>query len=461
MFDLASAAAALQARLVGDNTTVAGVATDSRQMKDGELLVALRGERFDGHTFVGEALRAGVASAALVDEAGAAQISERPLIVVPDTRKALGQLASFWRAQWHGTLIGVTGSNGKTTVKEMIAAILGAHSDEDSVLATAGNLNNNIGMPMMLLRLRPRHRYAVIEMGMNHLGEIAYLTRIARPQVALINNAGTAHIGEVGSRQAIAQAKGEIFEGLGPDGIAILNADDDFVAYWRGLAGARRCIDFGLAHDAQLKGEIDELQPQVRMQVRIDGENRTTLIVPAPGRHNAMNALAAAAAAHAVGVPPPVIATGLTRYHGVKGRLQVKVGVSGATIIDDTYNANPDSVRAAIDVLSHLKGHRVLVLGDLGELGSYSVELHTLVGQAAKDAGIDRLYTLGEASAQSCAAFGAGGRHYRSLEELAEALRKELDARATVLVKGSRFMRMERLVEALGDHQSTITRDHH
>ncbi len=454
MLDLREAALALNGQLLGENARFGGVTTDSRQMNAGDLLVAIRGERFDGHQFVADALRSGAAGA-IVDVAGAADIEARPLIAVPDTRKALGQLAAHWRGQWQGVLTAVTGSNGKTSVKEMIAAILRAHAGAEAVLATTGNLNNDIGMPLMLLRLRAQHRYAVIEMGMNHLGEISYLTGLARPNLALINNAGSAHIGELGSRQAIAQAKGEIFEGLDNDGVAIINADDSFAHYWRGLLGARRVVDFSLDNKATVTAKLASLSPAVRMQVSMGQEN-AAVEVPAPGRHNAMNALAAIAAAYALQVPAEAARAGLARYQGIEGRLQSKRGVGGAVIIDDTYNANADSVKAAIEVLVQSKGERVLVLGDLGELGVFSTPLHREVGQAAKAAGLSRLYTLGEASAHASDAYGNGARHFSAIDDLVVALRSELTSNTTVLVKGSRFMRMERVVEALGEGETLI-----
>ncbi len=454
MLELRAAATALNGRLIGENAPFVGVTTDTRQMSDGDLLVAIRGERFDGHRFVADALKSGAAGA-IVDQIGVDQIASGPLIVVSDTRKALGQLAAHWRRQWHGVLIGVTGSNGKTTVKEMIAAILRAHAGAESVLATTGNLNNDIGMPLMLLRLRAQHRYAVIEMGMNHLGEISYLTGLARPQVALINNAGTAHIGEVGSRLAIAQAKGEIFEGLDGEGLAILNADDVFAPYWRDLLGAKQVVDFaldgGASTTATVTAAVNAFSPEVQMQISTR-QGKVAVRVPAPGRHNAMNALAAAAVAFALQVPGEAVRAGLANYQGIKGRLQSKHGTGGATIIDDTYNANPESVKAAIDVLAQVGGQRLLVLGDLGELGALSKDLHREVGLAARSAGVERLYTLGDASAQASDAYGSGARHFREIDELVAALRSDLTATTTVLVKGSRFMRMERVVEALSEH---------
>lgn len=448
MLDLAQAASALNGKLIGSDAPFSGVTTDSRQMQAGDLLVAIRGERFDGHRFVAEALQIGAAGA-IVDQAAADAIQAAPLIVVSDTRKALGQLAAYWRGRWQGMLIGVTGSNGKTTVKEMIAAILRAHAGADAVLATAGNLNNDIGMPLMLLRLRAQHRYAVIEMGMNHLGEISYLTGLAKPQLALINNAGTAHIGEVGSRQNIAQAKAEIFEGLDGDGIAIINNDDTFAAYWRARLGTQRVLSFALDAKADVTGRIHSLTPVVKMHIDLDSQQSIHTVIASPGRHNAMNALAAATVAWALKVPGEAIRRGLADYQGVKGRMQSKSGMHGATVIDDTYNANPDSVKAAIEVLARTGGERLLVLGDLGELGAQSAPLHREVGEAAQRAGIDRLYTFGEASEQARDAFGAKARHFQDLDALVDAVRAEMRDTSTVLVKGSRFMRMERVVDAL------------
>jgi UDP-N-acetylmuramoyl-tripeptide--D-alanyl-D-alanine ligase len=445
MLDLRTAAQALGARHTGPNVSFTGVTTDSRQIQAGELFVALRGERFDGHAFVEAALSAG-AAAAMVEEAAPAQRATAPLILVRDTRQALGRLAAFWRAQFTLPLIAVTGSNGKTTVKEMIAAVLRAAAGDDAVLATIGNLNNDIGVPLMLLRLRERHRYAVIEMGMNHPDEISYLTRLAEPGVALVTNAGVAHIGELGSREAIARAKSEIYEGLGEAGIAVINADDDFAELWRDMNRDRKVIDFGIDHPAAVSAQYELSPVGSLVSVRTPNAEYVTHL-QVPGLHNVRNALAAAAAAHALSVAPDNVAAGLASYGGTKGRLQPKTARCGASLIDDTYNANPDSVRAAISVLAAAPGKRVLVLGDMGELGEQGPALHVEVGEYARRAGIDVLLTLGELSEAATQNFGTGGRHFRELDALCSALDQLIGADTTVLVKGSRFMRMERVVE--------------
>jgi UDP-N-acetylmuramoyl-tripeptide--D-alanyl-D-alanine ligase len=445
MLDLQTAAQALGARHTGPNVTFTGVTTDSRQIKAAELFVALRGERFDGHAFVDAALNAG-AAAAMVEEAEPAQRVNAPLLLVRDTRQALGRLAAFWRAQFTLTLVAVTGSNGKTTVKEMIAAVLRAAVGDDGVLATTGNLNNDIGVPLMLLRLRDGHRYAVIEMGMNHLGEISYLTRLAGPGVAMVANAGVAHIGELGSREAIARAKSEIYEGLDEAGIALINADDDFAELWRDMNRGRKVIDFGIDQPAAVSAQYELSPAGSLVSVRTpDAEYVTRLQVP--GLHNVRNALAAAAVAYALDITPDKAAAGLASYSGTKGRLQRKTALRGAILIDDTYNANPDSVRAAIAVLAAAPGKRVLVLGDMGELGDQGPAMHAEVGEQARHADIDYLLTLGELSEAAAQNFGAGGKHFRSLDALCAALDQLIGSTTTVLVKGSRFMRMERVVE--------------
>lgn len=442
MLDLDRAARDIGAGRRGPNVSFHGVTTDSRQVAHGDLFVALRGERHDGHAFVQQALGCG-AVAAMVDDAEAAAGRDVPLILVDDTLQALGRLAAAWRRRFTLPLVAVTGSNGKTTVKEMLAAILRAHVGDDAVLATSGNLNNAIGMPLMLLRLRSHHRYAVIEMGMNHLGEIRYLTALAAPTAALVNNAGTAHIGELGSRDAIAQAKGEIYEGL-EGGIALINADDAFAGYWRGLNQARRVVDFGIEAAAQVRGSVEGdvlsvTTPRDSYRVR----------VPVPGLHNLRNALAACAAAFALDVPTPAVIHGLAAFEGAKGRLQSRSGKAGARIVDDTYNANPDSMRAAIAVLAQSAAPRVLVMGDMGELGGDAARLHQELGEAARTAGIERLFTLGELSAHAAQGFGSGARAFQDVDALCGELTPLLGPATTVLVKGSRFMRMERVVQRL------------
>lgn len=447
MFDIREAAKAIGARCPNGTAAVARVSTDSRALAPGDLFVALKGGNFDGHGFVAQAFEQG-AAAAMVAADQAALWPGKPLLAVDDTRLGLGALAAWWRRKLATPLVGVTGSNGKTTVKEMTAAILREQAGQDAVLATQGNLNNDIGVPLTLLSLRPRHAYGVIEMGMNHPGEIAYLTALAKPNAAVVNNAQAAHLAGLGSVEAVARAKGEIFAGLGPDGIAAVNADDPFAALWRELAGSRTVIAFGLDHPAEVSADykLGVLGSELKVKTPA-GEFAAVLQVP--GVHNVRNALAAAAAALALGVAPEVIGRGLSAFAGVKGRLQRKAGLHGAELIDDTYNANPGSVAAAIKVLAAMAGRRVLVLGDMGELGGDAAELHAGIGRAAKEAGIDRLLALGEHSVNAARAFGAGGQHFEYIEDLLAEAENELAPGVTLLVKGSRFMQMERVVKGL------------
>ena len=448
MLDLASAAQAILARRVGGNAEFMRVTTDSRDIRPGDLFVGIRGERFDGQQFAVQALAAG-AVAAIVSEVPRNAAASTRFLVVADTRVALGQLAAFWRARFVMPLIAITGSNGKTTVKEMLAAILRQSAGENAVLATAGNLNNDIGMPLTLLQLRAQHRYAVVEMGMNHLGEIAYLSRLARPTAALINNAGTAHIGELGSTEAIARAKGEIFEGLDTAGSAIINSDDAFADYWRGLAKPRRVVDFGLDRNAAVSAHY-ELADAGSLVTIVTPENQFVATLKVPGLHNVKNALAAATAAFALGIEAKSIAAGIAAYRGMKGRLQRKRLLSGATLIDDTYNANPESMQAAITVLAACAGRKVFVMGDMGELGDTAAAMHTAIGVFAKRSGVERLFALGDLSAAAVRGFGDGGDHFATIEDLVAAIKGVLARETTLLIKGSRFMRMERVVEALG-----------
>jgi len=451
---LHEAAQALNAAAVGADVALSAVVTDTRKLSPGCLFVALKGPRYDGHSFAARALEQG-AAAVMVN--AAAQLAISPAIVVDDTLLALGQLAAWQRARMPAKIAAITGSNGKTTVKEMLAAILAAEVGTavgaEAVLATEGNLNNDIGMPLTLLKLRPTHRYAAIEMGMNHPGELSYLTRIAQPDVALVNNALRAHLEGLGSVEAVARAKGEIYAGLQPDGIAIVNADDPHANLWRGLAGSHKVLSFGFAADAD---------------VRIASASPLTLDTPAgriaaelqvPGEHNQRNAAAAATLALALGVSPAAIASGLAGYSGTKGRLQAHACILGATLIDDTYNANPDSVLAAIQVLAARPGTRILVLGDMGELGPDAAELHREVGLKAKASGIERLLCLGEMTQNTVAAFGEGlatnsAMHFERIEELLAEIECALAPEVSVLVKGSRFMQMERVVQSFKENQT-------
>lgn len=455
MMMLSQAARALHAEMSGADVSLAGVSTDTRTIQPGDLFIALKGENFDGADFVGQALQAG-AVAALVNAGSDVGGAACPLLRVPDTRLALGELAAYWRSQFDIHLVAITGSNGKTTVKEMLAAILRqtaggdlrdrAAEAEGSVLATRGNLNNDIGMPLTLLKLRAAHRYAVIEMGMNHPNEIDYLTRIARPDVALVNNASGAHLQGLGTVEGVARAKGEIFAGLASGGTAVINADDAHAGLWRNLAGQHRVLDFALAHPAAIQGKWIPQGYGGALQVRTPaGELRVVLQVP--GEHNARNALAATAAALALDVPLDTIAGALQQFGGVAGRLQRKPARHGATLIDDTYNANPASMHAALEVLAHTGGKRIIVLGDMGELGADAAQFHREIGIAARELGIERLLALGVLSAEAVREFGAGAQHFADIETLQKILDGELDAQTTVLVKGSRFMKMERVVQ--------------
>ncbi len=446
MMCLSEAAKALGSTWVGEDVLFTAVGTDSRSVEKSQLFVALKGEKFDGHAYAAQALAQG-AAAVMVNQS--ANLSGLTALVVEDTYQALGQLAAFWRGKFSVPVIAITGSNGKTTVKEMVAAILRAEAGQcERVLATVGNLNNHIGLPLTLLKLREHHDYAVVEMGMNHRGEIRYLTQIGKPDVVVINNAGNAHLGELGSYEAIAEAKGEIIEGLADHGIAVLNADDRFFDYWKNLAQGKKMFSFGLQTGAdvcaafQLKADGSDITIKTEQ-----GDVDVSLAVP--GEHNVMNALAATAATLALDVPLSQIKVGLENFHGAKGRLQVVQGAQGARVIDDTYNANPMSMKAAIDVLRSVTGRHILVLGDMGELGSDAEQMHREIGAYAKNVGIEMLYTLGEMSAQISAAFGQGAKHFQEVGLLVEDLKKNMVENATVLVKGSRFMAMERVVKAI------------
>ena len=445
MMFLSEAAKALQAELMGTDVMFASVGTDSRHVKNSQLFVALKGENFDGHTFVNQALEQGAAAGLISDKS----LNVAPAILVDDTCEALGNLAAYWRNKFTIPLAAVTGSNGKTTVKEMLAAILREACEQpEQVLATVGNLNNHIGLPLTLLKLRKAHRYAVVEMGMNHTGEISYLSNMGKPTVALINNAGNAHIGELGSFEAIAKAKGEILEGLAENGTAIINADDVFAPLWLELAGQHKVMTFGLSKNADFSAHYKLHATSSDIELSTP-QGLSSFCLSTPGLHNVMNALAATAAALATGVTLKNVASGLANYAGVKGRLQQKAGLNGALVIDDTYNANPMSMKVAIDVLVAMPGEKILVLGDMGELGKNAAEMHAEIGAYAKASGLNSLYALGEMSVDTVAAFGNGARHYASPQALADDLSEHMKNGTNVLVKGSRFMAMERVVDAI------------
>jgi UDP-N-acetylmuramoyl-tripeptide--D-alanyl-D-alanine ligase len=421
------------------------VCSDSRQVRPGCLFVALLGERFDGHAFVADAVRNG-ASVALVEQPVDAAVAQ---VIVPNSRRALGLAAAAWRARFRLPLIAVTGSNGKTTVTQMLAGILARAFGPARRLATRGNLNNDIGLPLMLFELAAGHKAAVLELGMNHPGEIAYLAQLAQPTVALVNNAQREHQEFLGSVEATARENGAAIAALPPEGIAVFPADDPCAPIWRNLAGTRRIIDFAQAADATVTAEHELQDSGARLEIVTPaGLIRTRLAVP--GLHNVHNALAACAAALAVDVPPGAIAAGLAMFTAVDGRGVQSRTAGGAALIDDSYNANPDSVRAAIDLLAGAGRPRILVLGDMGEVGSRGADYHREVGTYAKSRAIDVLLGTGPAMRDACAAFGAGAEHFDDVEALRERAQELAQPGATLLVKGSRFMRMERVVAALG-----------
>ena len=448
MMNLQEAAQAMHGTLAGENIGFSGVSTDSRKLAAGELFVALQGENFDGHDYLATVRQAGAVAAVVArDAAGKYKAAGLPLIVVADTRLALGALAQAWRARFSLPLIAVTGSNGKTTSKDMIASILRA-AYGDAVLATQGNLNNDIGLPLTLLMLNAGHRAAVVELGMNHPGEIAYLARLAQPTVALVTNAQRAHLAGMGTLETIATEKGSVFMHLTNPGVAVINADDSWSGLWRSQGAGRTVMDFAFDRPACVHGRYVTRGLENHLFIASMGEEIEVLLA-LPGEHNARNALGAACATLAAGVSLAQVRAGLNAFTGVKGRLQRRDGRHGAMLLDDSYNANPDSVRAGIDVLAATVGRKIMVLGDMGEIGDMTGQFHDEVGGYAKSQGIDRLLTLGESSALAAHNFGAGGEHFKKVEALIAALEAELAAQTTILIKGSRFMRMERVVEAL------------
>ena len=444
MMSLSAAARALNAPLNGADAEFFCVTSDTRVLQGGDLFVALVGPNFDGHAFMSEAQAKG-AVGVMVSRALPTTL---PTITVEDTRLGLGQLAAHWRAQFSLPLIAVTGSNGKTTVKNMLAAIL---AESGAGLATQGNLNNDIGVPLTLLRLKQGDRYAVIEMGMNHPGEIEYLTQLARPTVALISNAGEAHLAGLGSVAAVARAKGEIFSGLAMDGIAVINVDDAYAGLWLQLAAPRRCLTFGMDHPADVSAECTLAITGSVIRLKTP-QGEITMRLSLLGKHNVMNALAAAGASIAAGVKLDDIKKGLEKLKAMAGRLEVKPGVKGSRILDDTYNANPSSLVAGVEVLKEAEGERVLVLGDMAELGDAAAEIHRRVGELARRLGVHRLFAVGELSKSAVAGFGDGAQHYPNQQALVDDLLSCIHRGMTILVKGSRVMRMEKVVAQITTH---------
>ena len=443
---LGEAAAAAGGRLTGPDRPYASVSTDTRTLEAGALFVALRGPNFDGADFVEAAAAAGAAGA-IVERLAPGAL---PQILVGDALQALQRLAKAWRDSFRLPIVVVAGSNGKTTTKEMIAAILARRGP---CLATRGNFNNHIGVPLTLLRLEPEHQAAVVEIGANRIGEVAALMAIVRPTVGLVTNAGAEHLEGFGDLDGVARGEGEAIECLEPDATAVINADDSYADFWRGLAGARRVLRFGLDAPAEFRARDPALAIEGgEFATRFDLDcplGREPMLVHAGGMHNVRNAAAAAAAAHAVGASIDAIGAGLADFRPVAGRLQLKPGARGSWIIDDSYNANPSSVRAGIDVLGALPGAKWLVLGDMAELGPGGPDRHAEIGAYARAGGVERLFAIGPLSARAVDAFGAGGEWFEDADALVRRLRALLGPAVTVLIKGSRVNRLERVVAAL------------
>ena len=445
------------AKLIGNGSkldsscVVRGINTDSRTIKHGELFVALKGDNYDAHDFISHASDRGAAAYLLEREIAGIH----PALVVKNTRLAFGQIAKAWRQQFNYPVIAVTGSNGKTTVKEMLSSIF---STQGNVLATKGNFNNDIGVPITLYRLSENHDSAVIEMGANHMKEISYLTNLVSPDVAIITNAGSAHLEGFGSLDNIAKAKGEIFEGLSDNGIAVINYDDSHFSYWKELIANKKIISFGSNSDADVS-YVSRENNTLTIKIKNGSDFDLSLSLPLLGKHNILNALSAIAASVALNVKTEFIKQGLESMQAVPGRLVQKQGVHNSVVIDDTYNANPASLAAAIDVMSGFTGDHHVVLGDMGELGEESILLHKQAGAAIKQSKVKYLYTLGASSQATSNEFGSGAQHFSSKDDLVSQLNKNLKPGDVVLVKGSRSMQMENVVNSICIETETIDRE--
>lgn len=439
---LSKAAEILQTTHQGKDICFFGCSTDTRTLKNKALFIALRGENFNGHDYIDKAKAAG-ASAVLVEEK---QDRVIPSIAVKNTQHAMGVLAKNWRVSFSIPLVAITGSNGKTTVKEMVAAILNCKAP---VLATQGNFNNDIGVPLTLFGLGDEHQYAVIEMGANHLGEIAWLSEISQPTVAVITQCAPVHLEGFGSVEGVAQAKSEIFSSLPNDGVAVINGDDDFADFWLQESKHANQLTFGLGSHNEVTAKSIWIENGKSSMQMISPVGDIEIALNVPGMHNITNALAAAACAISLGISLSAIKQGLESVNAVKGRLQIKTGLQQCRIIDDTYNANPTSLEAALKVLNEFPGRHWLVLSDMGELGSDAEALHEYAGEISKASGVERLYALGELTKCSVQSFGEGAHHLSDHKQLASLLEKEIDPDVTILIKGSRAMSMESLVNAL------------
>lgn len=442
---LSELAAAIGARLHGSDGIFEGVSTDSRTLWPGCLFVALRGDRVDGHDCVAEAV-AGGAVAVVVERRVNAPC---PQLVVPDTRRALGAIGRSWCRQVAPTVVAVTGSNGKTTVKQMLAAIL---SRVGPTLATAGNFNNEIGVPLTLCRLPMGCRFAVIEMGASRIGDIRYLADLATPDVGIVTNARPAHLDGFGSLDGVAQGKGEMFDALSPQGVAIINADDTYQSAWRARAGNRQIIDFAIDADAAVTGEQRRLPGAISLHC---DAGSVELTLPVPGRHALANALAATAACRALGISLEAIAAGLEAFQPPPGRLDRKRGLAGSQLLDDTYNANPASLQAAAEVLCSLPGEAWVAIGEMAELGEAAADLHEQAGVMLRQIGVRRLYAVGSHRHRVVDGFGPGARAMDCRDDLIAALQQDLTAGVNLLIKGSRSAGMDKVATALLEPSST------
>ena len=444
---LSEAASSMQGELQGADRPFEGVSTDTRTIREGQLFFALQGPNFDGRDYVGTAREQGAAAAIVSTHVN----DEATQILVDDAKAALGRFAAAWRQEHDTMVVGITGSNGKTTLKELIAACLRRQA---TTLATQGNLNNDIGMPLMLTRIDATHRYAVLEMGANHAGEIAYLASLASPDVVVITNAGAAHLEGFGSIDGVARAKGEILQDAKRPRAAVLNAEDPYFDYWASLVSDVDTLSFGFRDSADVRADdIVAGASGTNFTLHIADES-VVVALPLVGVHNVRNACAAAAVAHALGVALDDIRAGLEDVSPVAGRLQPVRGVHGATLFDDSYNANPLSVIAAAEFLSALPGESWLVLGDMKELGDDASEMHREVGEAVRASGVNRLFAYGDLASSAVEGFGENARWYGSIDALVDELSEALTADVSVLVKGSRSMRMERVVDALREPEA-------
>jgi len=452
MMTLTELASAVDGTLSGKDTLFTGVSIDGRTINPGDLYVAISGERFDGHHFVEQARQAG-ATACLIEQATATDFAS---VTVDKTRLALGRLASYWRQRFDFPVIAITGSNGKTTVKELTTAIL---SQQFHTLATTGNLNNELGVPLTLLKITTEHQAAVVEMGANHPGEISYLTGLAQPTIGIVTNAGSAHLEGFGDLQGVANAKGELFANLTHHGVAIMNADDVFYPDWKNMAGRAKILSFGLSQQADvratcLKTEHAAQITNSKFMLEYRGQQQAVTL-PLAGQHNVMNALAAAAAGIAAGLSLQVIADGLASAVPVSGRLQVISGLNQSIIVNNCYNANPSSVEVALQTIQDMSAERWCVLADFGELGEHSEALHKQLARQARHYGISRLFATGDLTRLTAKEFGAGAEFYQTQDELAQTLKQRLHEDVVVLIKGSRAQKLEAIVGALVDENAS------